>query len=161
VGVDGGTVVVSGMDLAVVSELAEWAITTSVKTVVGFGGGEVGRTAEREVVEWLGVFLAVEDGDAVVHRGSPEAIMGSSVTDDVLADDIFAVMIQRGVEDVSGSDLVDVPRRHIGAGAEVVPGGDFAVGSEELTNSALILISRVVLTVGSIHAQPSIRLLIY
>jgi hypothetical protein len=50
---------------------------------------------ECEVFEGgFGGFLAVEDGDAVIHLGSPEAVMGRAVTDYVLAGDVLTVPVQ-------------------------------------------------------------------
>jgi hypothetical protein len=62
--------------------------------------------------------LAVKDGDAVIHLGPPEAVVGEAMIDDVLAGDVFAVVVQRGVEGLFGSDLIDIPRRQVGAGAK-------------------------------------------
>jgi len=33
----------------------------------------------------FGGFLAVEDGDAVIHLGSPEAVMGGTMANNVFA----------------------------------------------------------------------------
>jgi hypothetical protein len=48
----------------------------------------------------FGGFLTVEDGGAVIHLWSPESIVGGSVTDNVLGGDVFAVVVQRGVEPI-------------------------------------------------------------
>lgn len=45
VGVDGGVVMVSGVDLILVGEVPKWEVPPSVEEIVGFGGGE-SRTAD-------------------------------------------------------------------------------------------------------------------
>jgi len=150
VGVDGGVSVGSRVDLAVVGECLQGSVAATTEEVGGFGGGEPGGPPEGEVFECgFGVFLAVEDGVAVIDGGPPEAVVGTAAADDVFAGDVFAVVVQRGVEGVVGGDLVDVPRRDIGAGAEVGLGGDFIVGSEELPNSSLMRCGCVLACVGS------------
>ncbi|GAA1341228.1 hypothetical protein GCM10009647_084810 [Streptomyces sanglieri] len=67
---------VNGMDLLLLSEFSEWSIATATEEIVCFGWSESGRAIECEVFERrFGVFFAVEDGDAVIHLGSPEAVM--------------------------------------------------------------------------------------
>jgi hypothetical protein len=150
VGIDGGTVAVSGVNVALVGELLEWPVAAATEEVVCFGCGKSGWTAEREMLESrFGGFLAVEDGVAVIHLGTPEAVVGRAVTDNVLAGDVFAVVVQGGVEGVLSGDLSDEPRRHVGAGAEFVFRDDLTMFSEVFTNGALIRFSRVVRTVGS------------
>ncbi len=74
------------MDLLLLSELSERTIAAATEEIVGFGWCESGWTPEREVFECrFGVFFAVEDGDAVIHLGPPEAVVGRPVTNDVLA----------------------------------------------------------------------------
>lgn len=46
----------------------------------------------------FGVFFAVGDDDAVIHLGTPEVIVSITATDDVLAGDVLAVVVQRGVD---------------------------------------------------------------
>ena len=54
----------------------------------------------------------MEDGNAVIHRWSPEAVVGGSVADDVLAGNVLVVVVERGIECLCRGDLVDVSRRH-------------------------------------------------
>jgi len=42
----------------------------------------------------FGGFLTVEDDGAVIHLGSLEAVMGRTVTDDVLVGDVLPVVVQ-------------------------------------------------------------------
>ena len=98
-----------------------------------------GLAAECEMLEGsFGCFLAVEDGDAVIHLRSPEMVMCRAMADDMLAGDVVSVVVQRGVEGVFGSDLVDIPRRHVGAGENFFFRSDLAVASQILTNSSLM-----------------------
>jgi len=67
----------------------------------------------------------------------------------MLASDVFAVVVQRGVERICRGDLGDIPRWHRGASAECLFRSDFSVSSEERTNSTLMRLNRVFTGVGS------------
>src|SRR5699024_7504487 len=150
----GGALLLSGVYFLLVSELLEWAVGATTEEVVCFGCGQPGWTAEREVFERrLGVFFAVEDGDAVIHLGPPEPVVSGSVADDMLAGDVLVVVVQGGVEWGLGGDVRDVPRRHRRAGAEIFLGGDLTVGSEVFTNGDLMRMAGVVVDVGSIGSH--------
>jgi hypothetical protein len=70
----------------------------------------------------------VEDNEYANHRGTPEAVVGRPVVDSVFAGDGFAIVVQRDVKGVFGGDLIDILRRHVGAGAEFVLVCDLIVG---------------------------------
>lgn len=71
-----------------------------------------------------------------------------SVTDNVLGSDVFAVVVQRGVERICRRNLSDIPRWHIGASAESLLRNDFTVSLEKRTNSILIRLNCVFACVG-------------
>jgi len=71
------------------------------------------------------------------------------MANDVFAGDVLAVVIERGVEGVLGSELIDIPRWHLGASAELILRSDLSMGAEELTNSSLMRSGRVLRCVGS------------
>ena len=75
--------------------------------------------------------------------------MGRAMADDILAGDVVTVVVQRGVEGVFGSDLVDIPRRHVGAGEEFFFRRNLIVSSQVLANSSFMSLSRVVTSAGS------------
>jgi len=56
----------------------------------------------------FGSSFPVEDGSAVIHLRSPEAVVSRAVTNDMLASDVFAVVVQRGVERICRGDLGDI-----------------------------------------------------
>ncbi|WP_343161599.1 hypothetical protein [Natrialba sp. INN-245] len=148
--VESGVLPINGMNLLFFSELTKWTVAATTEKIVGFGWRESGWTPECEVFERrFGVFFAVEDGDVVIHLRSPETVMSSAVANNVFAGNVSAVVIQRGVEGIFGSDLIDIPRWHLGASAELFFGGDLAVGAEELTNSSLMRRGRIFIRVGS------------
>ncbi|WP_241432796.1 hypothetical protein, partial [Natrinema pellirubrum] len=123
--VDRRVPVFDSVDLLLVGEVPERSVAASIEEIVGFGRSKPGGASEHEMLErGLGVFFAVEDGDAVIPLGSPEAVMGGTMADNVFASDVLTVMVQGGVEGVCRGNLVDIPRRHVGAGAELVFGGD-------------------------------------
>src|SRR6056297_2664983 len=97
----------------------------------------------------FGCFLAVEDGDAVIHLRSPEPVVGRATADDMLAGDVVSVVVQRGVEGVFGSDLVDIPRRHVGAGEDFFFRRDLIVSSQVLSNSSFMSLNYVIASAGS------------
>ena len=97
----------------------------------------------------FGSSFPVEDGSAVIHLRSPEAVVSRAVTNDMLASDVFAVVVQRGVERICRGDLGDIPRWHLGASAECLFRSDFSVSSEERTNSTLMTFNRLFGDVGS------------
>ncbi len=70
------------------------------------------------------------------------------MANNMFAGDVSAVRVQRGVEGVFGSDLIDIPRWHFGASAELLLRSDLSVGAEELTNSSLMRSGRVLTRVG-------------
>ncbi|GAA1341232.1 hypothetical protein GCM10009647_084820 [Streptomyces sanglieri] len=71
------------------------------------------------------------------------------MANDVFTGDVATVMIERGVEGILGSYLIDIPRWHLGASAELVLRSDLTVGAEELTNSNLMGCGCVFTRVGS------------
>lgn len=90
---------------------------------------------------------------AVIHLRLPEPVVGRAAANDVLAGDVAPVVGQRGVEAIFNGYLGDVPRRHVGAGTEILFRGDLAVTSQELTNSSLMRYSRALPAVGKATTQ--------
>ena len=97
----------------------------------------------------FGSSFPVEDGSAVIHLRSPETVVSRAVTNDMLTSDVFAVVVQRGVERICRGDMGDIPRWHPGASADGLFRSDFSMSSEERTNSTLMSFNCLFSGVGS------------